>query len=542
MTAVLLQLSATGELIVDGIPALLPAAALSELRTLAGLPEPTSEEDLDRTDLGEDPGFRMAEALRQAPAPWDQLRDRLADPQVRELVVDLAEPALYGLPWERLYFDEHAPLEVQRRAVIARLHAGRDSNPRPQGPFEILRWCPTPQDQGCGRINHRIDELAHSLGIPIDAFENVVPKVPFVLHVVSGAHGLEHLEPHLARGSEGRLGLVLERCELVVLSVQGGDQRELEQLSQRFLELGAPSVVVPAGEAEVEGLQRFGDGFYQALARGAGVGEAVAEGRRKVRDWGRRHQGARWSDLHWLVGSLEAASAPPLREALWRPEGWPRPAADASRLLDAARELAWAQGGGFLGIEHVVASLRKVEGGGQATAQIRASLPRLDEFEAALAALSPQAEAQELALTPRLAGWREGLTDGFSLDALCAVLAMDLTAGLSGSHQASGAPADTLTVLGGPEDGRVLVLAEGQSLGRHSEAGGATHPLYQGMRLTDRRLSRSHLVWLGRGQVELKRAARRFRGGEIARVGPGEVDLRAGDLLVLTHATRLICG
>lgn len=542
MSAVLLQLSATGELIVDGVPALLPTAALRELRGLAGLPEPSSEEDLDRTDLGEDPGFRMAEALRQAPAPWDQLRDRLGDSEVRALVIESADPALLALPWERLYFDEHAPLEVQRRAVVARLHQVREPGPRPEGPFEILRWCPTPHDQGCGRINHRMDELAKSLGIEVDAFENVVPKTPFVLHVVSGGHGLEHLEPHLARGSEGRLGLVLERCELVVLSVQAGNPEELDQLSKRFLELGAPSVVVPAGEAEVEGLQRFGDGLYQALARGAGVAEAVLEGRRKLRDWGRRHQGARWFDLHWLVGSLQAADAPPLREALWRPRGWPRPAADAARLLELARDLAAAQGGGFLGIEHVVASLRKVEGGGQATAQIRASLPRLDEFESALAALSPQTEAQDLAITPRLAGWREGLTDGFSLDALCAVLAMDLTAGLSGSHQASGAPADTLTVLGGPEDGRVLVLAQGQSLGRHSEAGGASHPLYQGMRLTDRRLSRQHLVWMSQGLVELKRAARRFRAGEIARVGPGEVDIRAGDLLVLTHATRLICG
>jgi hypothetical protein len=542
MAHVLLQLSATGELVVDGTSGLLPKAALRGLRALAGLPDPVTEDDLDRTDTGEDPGFKLAEALRQAAAPWDQLRDRLADSSVRALVVDIADPDLRALPWERLYFDEHAPLEVERRAVVARLHPAEECGARPDGHFEILRWCPTPHDQGCGRINHRMDELAHSLGIPIDAFENVVPKVPFVFHVVSGGHGLEHLEPHLARGREGRLGLVLSRCELVILAVQAGNPDELRGLAQRFLELGAASVVVPAGAAEVEGLQRFGDGFYQSLARGSGLGEAVLEGRRKVRDAGRRHQGARWSDLHWLVGSALAAEAPPLREALWRPEGWPRPAADAALLLDAARELAWAQGGGFLGIEHVVASLRTVEGGGQATRQIRASLPRLDQFESALAALSPQTEAQELAITPRLSGWREGLTDGFSLDALCAVLAMDLTAGLSGSHQASGAPADTLTVLGGPEDGRVLVLSPGEGLGRHSEAGGASHPLYQGTRLTDRRLSREHLVWKGQGLVELTRAARRFRAGEIARVGPGEVDIRAGDLLVLTHATRLICG
>ncbi len=101
---------------------------------------------------------------------------------------------------------------------------------------------------------------------------------------------------------------------------------------------------------------------------------------------------------------------------------------------------------------------------------------------------------------------------------------------------------EVLTVLGGPEDGRALKMQVGDTLGRASDSDGPTHALYAGTRLTDRKLSRQHLSWQGPGKVVLKRAARRFRGGEIARVGPGEVELSAGDLLVLTHATRVIAG
>ena len=539
--AVLLRLEQRGDDLVFGVGEVettLDPHLAAELRILAEADEAElTEEDLDRTDAGEDEGFRLAELLRGT-APWEELA-RLDD-QTPLIVV--CPEKLELLAWERLFLDETAPAEVQRRVVIGRLTPGTAEPTRPEGAFHVLHWCPTPNDQGCRRITGRLGELAPSLEIPLDEFENHIPSEPFVLHLVMSGGRYDALEPHLERGTEGRLGLALSRCEAVVLAIIGSPVGKAVALGEQLIELGAPSVIAPWGEVDVEALQRFGDGFYQALASHAPLAGAVAEGRRKVRAWGQRHPEARWSKWSWRVATLEAADSPPLRSETWRPEGWPRPASDAARLLDRARELSSAQGGGYLGVEHIVAALKQVDGGGKTTAQIRATLPRLDQFEATLAALSPQAGDEQLALSPRLAAWPGGLNDGFHLDDLCAVLAMDLAATLSGVRPGTGQPAETLTVLGGPEDGRSLEMQPAETLGRASDNDGPTHPLYAGTRLTDRKLSRQHLTWLGAGRIEVKRAARRFRAGAIARVGPGEVELEAGDLLVLTHATRVIAG
>lgn len=536
--AVLLRLEQRGpDLVfaVGEVEAVLDAEVVRALHVLAEAEVELTEEDLDRTDVGEDEGWRLAELLRGT-APWKELT-ALAD-QTPLIVV--CPEALETLSWERLFLDDEAPAEVARRVVVGRLTPGTAEPTRPEGAFHVLHWCPTPNDQGCRRITGRIGELAPSLEIPLDEFENHIPSEPFVLHIVMSGANYDALEPHLH--TEGRLGLALSRCEAVLLAVLGSPVGKAVELGEKLIELGAPSVIAPWGEVDVEALQRFGDGFYQALASHAPLSGAVAEGRRKVRAWGRRHPEARWSKWSWRVATLEAADSPPLRIETWRPEGWPRPASDAAVLLERARELAVAQGGGYLGVEHVVAALKQVEGGGKTTEQIRRTLPRLDQFEATLAALSPQAGDEALALSPRLSDWPGGLNDGFHLDDLCAVLAMDLAATLSGVRPGSGQPAELLTVLGGPEDGRRLELGEGDTLGRASDNDGPTQALYASGRLTDRKLSRQHLTWLGPGKVSLKRAARRFRGGEIARVGPGEVDLEASDLLVLTHATRVIAG
>ncbi len=538
--AVLLRLEQRGDDLVFGVgevEAALSEGTARELLVLAESDEvDVTEDDLDRTDTGEDEGLRLADLLREY-APWAELEE--LDGQTPLIVVCPA--ALERLAWERLFFDQEAPAEVQRRVVIGRLTPGTAEPTRPEGAFHVLHWCPTPNDQGCRRITGRLGELAPSLEIPLDEFENHIPSEPFVLHIVMSGGSYEALEPHVERGTEGRLGLALSRCEAVVLAIIESPVGHAVELGERLIELGAPSVIAPWGEVDVEALQRFGDGFYQALATHATLAEAVAEGRRKVRAWGQRHPEARWSKWSWRVATLEAADSSPLRLETWRPEGWPRPASDATVLLERARELSMAQGGGYLGVEHVVAALKQVEGGGKTTAQIRATLPRLDQFEATLAALSPQPGEEQLTLSPRLRDWPSGLNDGFHLDDLCAVLAMDLAATLAG-RPGTDQPAEVLTVLGGPEDGRALKMQVGDTLGRASDSDGPTHALYAGTRLTDRKLSRQHLSWQGPGKVVLKRAARRFRGGEIARVGPGEVELSAGDLLVLTHATRVIAG
>lgn len=520
------------------VEALLSAEVVRDLHALAQSDEvELNEDDLDRTDIGEDEGFRLAELLKDSP-PWAEL-EKLGD-QTPLIVV--CPEALELLAWERLFLDEDAPAEVQRRVVVGRLSPGTAEPTRAEGAFHVLHWCPTPNDQGCRRITGRLEELAPSLEIPLDEFENHIPSEPFILHIVMNGGRYEVLDPHLERGTESRLGLALSRCEAVVLAVIESPVGRAVELGEKLIELGAASVIAPWGAVDVEALQRFGDGFYQALASHAALPGAVAEGRRKVRAWGRHHPEARWSKWSWRLATLEAAEQPPLRVETWRPEGWPRPASDAALLLERARELSTAQGGGYLGVEHVVAALKQVGGGGKTTAQIRQSLPRLDQFEATLAALSLQPGDETLALSPRLQAWPSGLNDGFHLDELCGVLAMDLAQTLDGVRPGSGQPAVRLTVLGGPEDGRTLDMQDGDTLGRASDNDGPTHALYTGTRLTDRKLSRQHLTWIGPGKVDVKRAARRFRGGEIARVGPGEVDLGVGDLLVLTHATRVIAG
>ena len=530
------------ELRYGDLEAVLDADVVRHLHHLAD--HASDDGDADQTEPGEDEGWRLGDLLRRTTI-WPALQRDLtaaSETGVPAALVLAPPPDLQEAAWERLFVDEDAPVEVQRRAVIARLHTG-EGQPHLDGEgFQVLRWIPTPDDQGCRRVSHRLDELGGSLDIDVLEFENQLPSGSFVFHIVLNGRQPDVLRAQLDRGPSGRLGLALSRCACVVLSVRRGTAADCVLLAERLIEVGAPSVIAPADEVGVESIQRFADGFYPALAAHATVREAVAEGRRKVRAWGRRNPEARWSNWRWVVSSVEAAATGALRPPSWRPEGWPNPAADAAALLDKARELSLAQGVGYLGVEHVVAALRQVDGGGKTTAQIRSTLPRMDQFQAALAALSPQPASSQLRLSPRLASWKEGLTDGFSLDDVCSVLAMDLAAGLAGVRPGSGEPASTLTVLGGPEDGREVELEVGQTLGRWSENDGPTVALYGDIGLTDRKLSRQHLTWAGAGQVDLKRAARRFRGGEIARVGPGEVSLQAGDLLVLTHATRLICG
>ncbi|MEQ1508278.1 MAG: hypothetical protein ABMB14_38965, partial [Myxococcota bacterium] len=88
-------------------------------------------------------------------------------------------------------------------------------------------------------------------------------------------------------------------------------------------------------------------------------------------------------------------------------------------------------------------------------------------------------------------------------------------------------------LVGGPEDGRTILPRSGDAIGR--AGGDAQIALYADSRLTDRRLSRSHLRWDGA----------RFQASRpiqvIAADGPRDpaAPPRVGDVLVVTTATRL---
>lgn len=92
-------------------------------------------------------------------------------------------------------------------------------------------------------------------------------------------------------------------------------------------------------------------------------------------------------------------------------------------------------------------------------------------------------------------------------------------------------PAVALEVVGGPEDGLRLAPRPGDTIGRWAAVDGPTLPLFRGTPVTDAKTSRALLTWNGDGTVTLKGAGHRLRAGAVDRVGPGRVELRAGDLL-----------
>ena len=74
--------------------------------------------------------------------------------------------------------------------------------------------------------------------------------------------------------------------------------------------------------------------------------------------------------------------------------------------------------------------------------------------------------------------------------------------------------AQGLVVLGGPQDGLILRPRAGDSVGRTAESDGPDHPLYQGARWWDRKLSRDHLRWVGPGRIQCRRPLLRTRASE----------------------------
>lgn len=185
---------------------------------------------------------------------------------------------------------------------------------------------------------------------------------------------------------------------------------------------------------------------------------------------------------------------------------------------------------------------------------------RLQPYQEALAQLSPQPEAPQglLPPTPRLQSWGARLRPDFGLADLSAVIAADpeISLGLFGALPIASdddpyatvesippdelPPATLLSALGGPEDGRRLRPAPGETIGRTADPEGPTHALYRGTWLWDRKLSRDHLRWVGPGRIALKRPALRRRGADEDQLAPGEHEIRMGDVLILTPGTRLV--
>lgn len=246
---------------------------------------------------------------------------------------------------------------------------------------------------------------------------------------------------------------------------------------------------------------------------------------------------------------------------LVQPESWPDPSADAAEVLQRAEALARRQAVGFLGIEHIALALLERAPRGPWSHRVGAALSA--ESLRLVAWSAPETGSLDPTLTPRLLAWIQQLPAGFDLEALAKAICRDphhalhavasqpidpptqVAGQTHGTLPSQGwahdteAPVVALSVLRGPEDGRILALQEGYTIGRWAPDNAPTHALYASSALRDRALSRQHLRW-SEGRLVSAQPVRIARADGLEAVPAGEaVALAAGDLVQVTPATWL---
>ena len=239
-----------------------------------------------------------------------------------------AATLLLGLPWELLHdgdgflFQGAKPTRVRRR-----LPNTRDLDvPVVATPIRILLVTARPEDDACGYIDHRASalplvEAMEALGGLVRLQVLSPPTLPALreeldrarrarepYHVVHfdghgvydrrvGLGGLCFENPQDIGELEKRrhltvftseLGPLLQehRIPLVFLEACQTAQAEKasESVASELLKVGVASVVAMSHSVLVETARRFVEAFYEALARGARVGDAMLEGQRKLKD------------------------------------------------------------------------------------------------------------------------------------------------------------------------------------------------------------------------------------------------------------------
>lgn len=258
---------------------------------------------------------------------------------------------LLGLPWELLHdgdaflFQGAKPTRVRRRLPGTRAL----DVPVVETPIRILLVTARPEDDACGYIDHRasalplveaMEELGglvrlHVLSPPtltalreeLDRARNA--REPY--HVVHfdghgvydrrvGLGGLCFEDPEDIGKLEKRrhktvftneIGPLLRdhRIPLVFLEACQTAQAEKasESVASELLKVGVASVVAMSHSVLVETARRFVEAFYQALAAGKRVGDAMLEGQRRLKDDTRRGRIFGGTDLRledWFVPVL----------------------------------------------------------------------------------------------------------------------------------------------------------------------------------------------------------------------------------------------
>ena len=239
-----------------------------------------------------------------------------------------AASLLLGLPWELLHdgegylFQGAKPTRVRRRLPFTK----RRDVPVVAPPIRILLVTARPEDEACGYIDHRASALPlveamealpglvriHVLSPPtLPALQKELDRAraarePY--HVVHfdghgvydktvGLGGLCFELPEDVGKLEKRrhvtvftseLGPLLRdhRIPLVFLEACQTAQSEKasESVASELLKVGVASVVAMSHSVLVETARRFVEAFYQALAAGKRVGDAMLEGQRRLKD------------------------------------------------------------------------------------------------------------------------------------------------------------------------------------------------------------------------------------------------------------------
>jgi tetratricopeptide (TPR) repeat protein len=235
---------------------------------------------------------------------------------------------LLGLPWELLHngdaflFQGAKPVRVRRRLPNTRVL----DVPVVATPIRILLVTARPEDEACDYLDHRASALP--LAEAMEALGGLVrirvldpPTLPALreeldrarrarepYHVVhfdghgiydrhAGLGGLCFEDPRdIGKLDERRhltvykneLGPLLSdhRVPLVFLEACQTAQAEKasESVASELLKVGVASVVAMSHSVLVETARRFVEAFYDALARGARVGDAMLRGQRTLKD------------------------------------------------------------------------------------------------------------------------------------------------------------------------------------------------------------------------------------------------------------------
>lgn len=245
------------------------------------------------------------------------------------------------------------------------------------------------------------------------------------------------------------------------------------------------------------------------------------------------------------------------------PSDWPPSHPSATAVLEAAEKLARQPDLGYIAVSHLAAAYVGPELDGPVSTWLRAH--PVERFRPlGVGALALAGPSGPLVPTPRLVELQRAMRPNFDAEALARALVLDPWSPL---HRAAGydlgivardpqlqstlrtmetwrsehaGVATSLQVLGGPEDGRHLRLAPGDTVGRSAEERGPTVALYEATRLRDLGLSRQHVRWEGPGLIRALRPIRHERlGVQTTRPAGAPVAVQGGDVLLLTPDTLL---